>query len=191
MIPWIVHYQVVHQGINGGKGKWLKLGWPWPPHYISNSQRSQLLKKNFLILFPFLLMLQPFVDNCRVSIRANFPRHEFFLDLFLFPPFCLFWNRFFAEDSRGCGAKIQCKIFSKAKTHNFKCCHFIICRYPRPFQVSQILRPSQGPNEDHIDPTSLQDHVSCRSVAKRDAGIGCWKMPSWKKIDPIAGTYPN
>ena len=60
-------------------------------------------------------MLQPFVDNCRVSIRANFPRHEFFLDLFLFPPFCLFWNRFFAEDSRGCGAKIQCNFFQRPK----------------------------------------------------------------------------
>lgn len=58
-------------------------------------------------------MLLPFVDNFRASpsIRANFPRHEFFLDLFLFPPFCLFWNRFFAEDSRGCGAKIQCNFF--------------------------------------------------------------------------------
>ena len=51
---------------------------------------------------------------------------------------------------------------------------FFRCPSP-PFQVSVILRPSQGPSEDHIDAKSLQEHVNCRSVAKREAGTPCWK----------------
>lgn len=40
-------------------------------------------------------------------------------------------------------------------------------------RVSKVLRPNQEPSEDHIDPTSLQEHVNCRSVAKREAGTPC------------------
>ena len=44
------------------------------------------------------------------------------------------------------------------------------------------MRPSQGPSEDHIDPTSLQDHVNCRSVAKREAGTPCWPPQEAAKV---------
>ena len=40
-------------------------------------------------------------------------------------------------------------------------------------RVSKVLRPNHDPSEDHIDPTSLQEHVDCRSVAKREAGRPC------------------
>ena len=135
---------------------------------------SEFLDTRMHVVCAFNFIINTFLDCQYISYFSQ----NIFYSSKIHIPFLDFYVIFLdCKLRRGCGAVKYCfhekSNFFKAKNPQLQGCHFIICRYPRPFQVSQILRPSQGPNEDHIDPTNLQDHVSCRSVAKRDAGIGC------------------